>query len=289
MAALLQAFSSTPPVVRRRAKELLDVVRDAVRKGLSGPVVAPSEPTPVVVMPEDVGVSSEPVIPVASSLCKPLPTSSLFGAATVLLPRPPAVYSTLQSSLFGVLPEPKTQSGRFQDVVNKIHSTLVVAPTVPQVSQRSLVCSRSFSFLPQVPSSSEATEITTAEVVTPEVPIDGATAEIPFVPASQRQTTIAKPEIINDAIVVVGQRQKKRKRATKKAGTIGGSDAKAKTDDHDDEVVVVPFDFASAPNVLDDDGEKGDDDGGIGGRVGKRKRQKRGFVGALLCACLVTS
>ena len=131
MAALLHAFSSTPPVVRRRAKELLDVIRDAVRKGLSGPTpVAPSEPTPVVVaMP---GSKEEPTIraPVASSM-----TSSLFGAATVL-PRPPAVYSTLQSSLFGVLPstEPKTQSGRFQDVVNKIHSTLVVAPTVPQVS-----------------------------------------------------------------------------------------------------------------------------------------------------------
>ena len=127
--------------------------------------------------------------------------------------------------------------------------------------------------------SSEATEITIAEVVkTPDVPtIDGATAEIPFVPASQRQTTVTRPEIIDDAIVVVGQRQKKRKRATKKSGTTGGSDAKANGDDGG---VVAPFDFASAPNVLDDGGEQDDDDGGIGGRVGKRKRQKKGFLGA---------
>ena len=150
MAALLHAFPSTPPVVRRRAKELLDVIRDAVRKGLSGPAV-PSEPVPVVlaeVAPEskeEVDTPLEHAAPVAAassslwSHSKPLPTSatsSLFGAATVL-PRPPAVYSTSQSSLFGAPPtstDPKTKTlGRFQDVVNRIHSTLVVAPTVPQV------------------------------------------------------------------------------------------------------------------------------------------------------------
>ena len=43
MAALLHAFSSTPPVVKRRAKELLDVIRGAVKKGLSGVVEEPEE------------------------------------------------------------------------------------------------------------------------------------------------------------------------------------------------------------------------------------------------------
>ncbi|KAN0128614.1 hypothetical protein V8E53_013533 [Lactarius tabidus] len=42
MAAPLCAFQSTPPVVRRREKNLLDVIRGAVRKGLSVPVAAPS-------------------------------------------------------------------------------------------------------------------------------------------------------------------------------------------------------------------------------------------------------
>jgi hypothetical protein len=45
---------------------------------------------------------------------------------------------------------------------------------------------------------------------TPDVFIDGATTEIPFIPASQRQAT--KPEIIDDTIIVVGQRKQKRKR-----------------------------------------------------------------------------
>lgn len=121
--------------------------------------------------------------------------------------------------------------------------------------------------------------VTTAEAETtstPDVSIDGATAEIPFIPASLRQT--AKPEIIDDAIVVVGQRQKKRKRA-KKAGATGDGDgetaviqakAKAKTEE------VVPFDFASAPNILDDgEGSEKED-----GKVGKRKRQKKAPFGA---------
>jgi exosome complex exonuclease RRP6 len=149
MAALLHAFPSTPPVVRRRAKELLDVIRGAVRRGLSAPA-PPSEPTPVVPLEEAMPESKEEVervdpAPALSSLwscSKDLPTSTtsaLFGPATVL-PRPPAVYSTSQSSLFGVpspSTEPKTKPlGRFQDVVNRIHSTLVVAPTVPQVRVR---------------------------------------------------------------------------------------------------------------------------------------------------------
>ncbi|KAH9080509.1 ribonuclease H-like domain-containing protein [Lactarius deliciosus] len=272
MAALLHAFPYTPPVVRRRVNELLDVIRGAVRNGLSEPA-APSEPAPIEsseATPQrrmDVDVSSEHADPACASASlwsrsKPLSTSttsSLFGAATVL-PRLPSGYSTSQSSLFGVPPTSsvsKTKSiGRFQDVVNRIHSTLVVAPTVPRAPQ-------------------EVTAATTAETITsvPEVSIDGATAEIPFVPAALRQT--AKPEVIDDAIVVVGQRQKKRKR-TKKAGTTGDDDggtsaavpaekAKAKAEE------VVPFDFASAPNILDE-GERSEHEDG---RARKRKRQKK--------------
>ena len=146
MAALLHAFPSTPPVVRRRAKELLDVIRGAVRRGLSTPA-APSEPTPVApseeAMPEEVErVDPAPASSSLWSCSKDLPTSTtsaLFGPTT-MQPRPPTIYSTSQSSLFGVPPpstEPKTKLlGRFQDVVNRIHSTLVVAPTVPQVRVR---------------------------------------------------------------------------------------------------------------------------------------------------------
>jgi exosome complex exonuclease RRP6 len=142
------------------------------------------------------------------------------------------------------------------------------------------VSSRCLILLLQV--SLQVTEATTAEAVptpTPDVDvdIDGATAEIPFIPASQRQTT-SKPEIIDDTIVVVGQRQKKRKRAAaaaaKKADVDGEkSTAKPKAE-------VVPFDFASASNVLDDDGVPEQEDG----RARKRKRQKRGVLGACVVA-----
>ena len=122
----------------------------------------------------------------------------------------------------------------------------------------------------------QVTEATTTEAVptpTPDadVAIDGATAEIPFVPASQRQTT-SKPEIIDDAIVVVGQRQKKRKRAAAKKADVDSDKPTAKPKAAE----VVPFDFASASNILDDDSVSEQADG----RDRKRKRQKRGVLGA---------
>jgi exosome complex exonuclease RRP6 len=149
MAALLHSFEFTPPVVKRRAKELLDVIRDAVKKGLSGPVEDPKELLPVAssettVAPNkmDVDVPSASTQPQPTSLWssnKALPvaeTSSLFGSAIQPF-RTQSQHSTSSSSLFGSIPPsgpPKVNSAsRFQDVVNKIHSTLVVAPTVPAV------------------------------------------------------------------------------------------------------------------------------------------------------------
>ena len=148
MAALLHAFDFMPPVVKRRAKELVDVIRDAVKKGLSGAVEDPMEPIPTpsetTVAPSklDVDVPSASTQPGQTSLWsfnKDLPiasASSLFGSAIQPF-RTQSQPSTSSSSLFGSLPPsgpPKVNSAsRFQDVVNKIHSTLVVAPTVPAV------------------------------------------------------------------------------------------------------------------------------------------------------------
>jgi exosome complex exonuclease RRP6 len=149
MAALLHAFEFTPPVVKRRAKELLDIIRDAVKKGLSGAVEDPKDVTPTAssetsVAPSkmDIDVPSASTQPRQTSLWsfnKALPiaaSSSLFGSA-IQPSRTQPLHTTSGSSLFGSLPPsgpPKVNSpSRFQDVVNKIHSTLVVAPTVPAV------------------------------------------------------------------------------------------------------------------------------------------------------------
>jgi len=149
MAALLHALEFTPPVVKRRAKELLDVIRDAMKKGMSSAVEDPKEllsttSSEITVAPSkmDIDVPSASTQPRQTSLWsvnKALPiaaTSSLFGPAIQPF-RTQSLYSTSSSSLFGSLPPsgpPKVNSSsRFQNVVNKIHSTLVVAPTVPAV------------------------------------------------------------------------------------------------------------------------------------------------------------
>ncbi len=149
MAALLHAFEFTPPVVKRRAKELLDVIRDAMKKGLSGAVedtneVPPTASFETTVAPSKIDVDAPPAAtqprqPYLWSFNKALPiaaTSSLFGSA-IQPSHTQSLHSTSSSSVFGSLPPsgtPKVNSpSRFQDVVNKIHSTLVVAPTVPAV------------------------------------------------------------------------------------------------------------------------------------------------------------
>jgi exosome complex exonuclease RRP6 len=109
---------------------------------------------------------------------------------------------------------------------------------------------------------------------TTETAIDGAMAEIPFVPAALRQTV--KAEVVDDTIVVVGQRQKKRKRSKKTEETDldGVETPSAPTEDTKAEPEeIVPFDFASAPNILDDvPSELNEQEGG---RAGKRRRSKK--------------
>jgi exosome complex exonuclease RRP6 len=109
---------------------------------------------------------------------------------------------------------------------------------------------------------------------TTETAVDGAMAEIPFVPAALRQTV--KAEVVDDTIVVVGQRQKKRKRSKKAEETDldGVETPSAPTEDTKAEPEeIVPFDFASAPNILDDvPSELNEQEGG---RAGKRRRSKK--------------
>jgi exosome complex exonuclease RRP6 len=124
--------------------------------------------------------------------------------------------------------------------------------------------------MPTTDTSIEVADTSTTGPIT-----DGAMAEIPFVPAPLRQAV--KPEVIDDAIIVVGQRQKKRKR-TKMVGAGGeGSSEKSSTPvaKAKAELDVVPFDFASAPNLLDDSsGNHSEQE--EKGRAGKRKRPKKG-------------
>ena len=110
--------------------------------------------------------------------------------------------------------------------------------------------------------------VSAAEVLdtTTDTAADGAMEEIPFVPAPFRQTV--KAEVVDDTIVVVGQRQKKRKRTKKAELSETPSTPTENTKAEPEE--VVPFDFASAPNILDDVPSEPEDGG-----PGKRRRSKR--------------
>jgi exosome complex exonuclease RRP6 len=93
--------------------------------------------------------------------------------------------------------------------------------------------------------------------------------EIPFVPAAQRQT-VPLAEVPMDTIVVVGQRQKKRKRdrAPKLAATTvaaAPSDADAAPADAD----IEEFDYSSAPNILDAGAAL------LAGAAGTQKRRRK--------------
>lgn len=89
---------------------------------------------------------------------------------------------------------------------------------------------------------------------------------LPIPPASQKQPSKAELE---DSIVVVSQgKQKKRKRnkqvsdgnATETTSANTSSKRKAETvqDTNEETGTIVPFDYASAPNLLDESNHKGD-------------------------------
>ncbi|KAK0185739.1 ribonuclease H-like domain-containing protein [Armillaria mellea] len=253
MAALLRVFHSPPPVMKRRASELLDTIRDAVKAHLSHSVSAPSipEPQPQPIEVDESVADQETQATQPSTLWSGSTTSSsvaskssLFGTALPVLSvqSSSSGISTSQSTLFGKKAHTSNTNqsrdlSRFREVVTRIHSTLSIAPSVP----------KRVSIEPQ------------EDVIPMQVDENDAIetqAEIPFIPASQRQPR----EAIEDTLVVVGQaRQKKRKRValadiddgtpgtevtslTKKSKSGEGESA-----DQDPE----PFDFASVPNVLD--------------------------------------
>lgn len=74
-----------------------------------------------------------------------------------------------------------------------------------------------------------------------------AQVEMPFVPASQRAVKSRAGSTVDDAIVMVGQTRRKKRKRTKDAKS---GDGTPKTENEDEE--TAPFDFDSAPNILDD-------------------------------------
>ncbi|KAJ7229199.1 hypothetical protein GGX14DRAFT_417073 [Mycena pura] len=265
MAALLQMFQSVPPVVRRRAKGLLDAIRACVQRHLSKSQETAPTPSTMesdVVMEVDTKMDAEVNLPAVgapnlwsitpSTLTSVAVKSTLFGCS---LPAKTTLTASA-SALFGMKRTvPKQFTSPFQEVVARIHSALVIVPTMP---------------------------VADAAVTTPhaaqaaEPAAHGMQIEVPYVHAAQRTTKQIVE--VDDSIVVVGQpRIKKRKRAKADAEVDGGvpsteSLKKAtKKVDHEPggEADTEAFDFSAVPNILDDVPNEEDI------RVKKKKRQKK--------------
>ncbi|KAJ8080947.1 exosome nuclease subunit [Marasmius tenuissimus] len=276
MAALLRVFHSVPPVIRRRAKELLDTIRRAVKDQLEGEAQPTAshqgsrqETVVSTDIKEDVVMSDSTKEDVLwnhrSSPSNKLSStnSSLFRPLAKAAPSRTSL-ATKSSSLFGkhVSIISTETTNRFSEIISRIHSTLVIAPTVTKVPVASV---------PTTNEDLEAEEGVLSATVQPEVP---------FVPTSQR---VKNEPVEDDNIVVVGQaRQKKRKRV--KAAEPSGEPSnesdtrkrkKAKSPAADG-VPQQPFDFDSVPNVLDEPSPVEDP---APKKRGKTKAKDKSFMG----------
>ncbi|KAJ3510409.1 hypothetical protein NLJ89_g4693 [Agrocybe chaxingu] len=300
MAALLKVFrTSVPPLVKRRAKELLNVVREAVKRGL--PLVHPGSKTAVEeIATEEVVVETLKDVVMLESEIKSLESvegkaKNIWGAT----PTTEKIVSKSHSSLFGLSKGTTTAGGTrstgiaFSTTVSTLFGTGrrtnagsngAASSTSKSVLEsthfKELVTkiNKSLALAPSVPQfpavTSSEPDVTPGE---PKQEVDEATGmevEIPYVPASQRATKQIQVKEESDTIVVVGQARKKRKR--KAAETAGGEESAPPKKDEGDLTATKmegadeeePFDFAKVPNILDDnpDLEEGSK---------KRKRQKK--------------
>ncbi|KAF5362917.1 hypothetical protein D9758_007096 [Tetrapyrgos nigripes] len=305
--ALLRIFPGTnvPPVIRRRAAELVAAVRGAVKKCLEGGASVlgggqqesgegkgkgkqKDEETgrevrkgPIDGGPMDVDTPTPTPAVNQKSIWTPSSSvtskSSLFGnvipSSSFSRPAPDASstgknIATSTSALFGNIgrvnvidtlskpQQPETQTPtprRFEEVVARIHSTLVVSASLPVSIGRSEA-----KISDTIPSTSYTT--TTATAISTSIPANNAEGvseeengtlssnvqiELPFIPASQRAaSTRSAIATKDDTIVVVGQARQKREKKRKRQRTQGEeeSEAQAQAIDRDADADAVDVD-----------------------------------------------
>jgi exosome complex exonuclease RRP6 len=208
--------------------------------------------------------------------------STLFGNIKDVRVDTPADRAQTQEGDSGV-----SGSSRFQELVKRINSTLVIAPTVPKVNNPPSPLFLKFLVAATTTSASvttigkEATTAATAAATETTDAFEDATGmqiEIPFVPASQRRSsTIKAEEKEKDTIVIIGQSKTKKRKRTKstlrgkeaKQESPGGSEGKEEKAGAEGEGGEAPFDFASVPNILDDNPD-------VESGKPARKKQKKG-------------
>jgi exosome complex exonuclease RRP6 len=304
MAALLAMFHPVPPVIRRRARELLETIKKAVAEALGeGAATAdaaletttdgiPTGESEMAVDGDDAdatvatatnlwtGGKGSPRHPAAllpnSHACAcVLATPVAQAARTSLLggvqsQRGAPVFAAPQSALLGprtrTLPSSSgvSRTADFARVVARIHSALVVAPTAPRVCPGVPVASADESGLPAAGPAEEEEEPANVE----------GQAEVAFVPAAQRAV---REVIADEALVVVGQRKKRKRVDRERKRSSDGAPAGTPIATAAEEEEIAPFDYASAPNLLDEGMEelaRAQEASGAGGGNRGKKRKK---------------
>ncbi|KAI0700067.1 ribonuclease H-like domain-containing protein [Cytidiella melzeri] len=268
MASLLSMFQHVPAIVRRRAKELLDTIREASKDTASVEVVAVPEASDVVMgaIQESKETMHEVVLLANDSRLWPSGrktariVSSLFpeSRGTMLGPasRNGKLFMTSHSALFpGKMPSETSVDLRKQRVQD-VHGRLVTGPAAPSIT-----------LPPKVADSASA------ESARENIP---GQAEMPFVPAKERQeiNPAAVVTTVKDAIVVVGQPQgKKRKRDKKAAGSSVVAMPRAESEIA---AASTPFDYTAVSNILDDGSDHEPETTLGGGRKRKQKHKAQG-------------
>ncbi|RXW17745.1 hypothetical protein EST38_g8111 [Candolleomyces aberdarensis] len=225
MSALLGSFrggAGVPAVVKKRAKELLEVIKEAVREGLQGAIqsaeVSKAKDEEKMVVDNKVEVvevktrsggdgsgslwgtasPSTSLVAVSSTLLGAASSSSSKSATT------PSILSISTSALFGSVlssnsvPSSSLFVGKpsdnptFKALVSKINSTLVIVPSVPKAASSSaatVATATSSKSSEPIPTNTTEAE---AEKIEEEVEVDQAlgmqidSKPMAFVPASQR-------------------------------------------------------------------------------------------------------
>ncbi|KAH6911594.1 ribonuclease H-like domain-containing protein [Coprinopsis sp. MPI-PUGE-AT-0042] len=309
--SLLGGFrGNVPVVVKRRVRELVDVVKDAVRRGLEEKrreeevLVMEVEQPLASLSPEhpdlfgaasnphsNLNASSSSLFTGSKSQARPIASSSKISTSSSFLFGHVIKHATSTS---GPSDKPLTAKGAaFQEILGRINSTLVIAPSVSVIlASSSNGTSNSTASSKGIPIHTEPTTVDQAgadnEVQVEADPVLGTAKPIAYVPASQRTTIPQHSESSKDMedmgpIVVVGRKKaggKKRKRAP------GASAPKRKSETGDavpaqigDDGQEEAFDFTNAPNVLDGNRRAKEGSGVEKEKKGKGKKKGTNFFG----------
>ncbi|KAI0739418.1 hypothetical protein C8Q80DRAFT_1198600 [Daedaleopsis nitida] len=283
MAAFLSIFRPVPPVIRRRAKELLDTIRDAAKRALStgtagqstadasvervASTMAVDGPETVQTRVTDAPSTSKSTSKITESLWAAVASitatkSALFGQ-TLQRNTPLLLPIAQQSSFFGGQSQSAQNvmnRARFLEAATRIHSKLAIAPTVPAIAQ---VKAEPAAVAEPQPEDDEGVLKAEGHV------------EVPFVPASQRGSA---PIVVDDTIVVVGQpKKKKRKRAAAEKDASASASEPVQDNDETGDVKAEQameaeaFDYSSVSNILDDGSDHERDV-----RSAKKRKQGKG-------------